>query len=222
MDHVLKRGNFSLKDIQRINYCRLYYQAVTVRDISNASGTSLCPGIRIGEYTFWSGFTQYHSTNQAKPDRATWRIWSKALDLIAKADDGLYVSLRQWIVPPYRQRFVRPFYFDPISDAVYFTRTGFYEYHRRCRDNIFAFESTNQILVLPTSAYPVTLNEQSRGWTIDWYSSYCPITPSSPPTDFDSYCSLLDDWESQLLSAITLHLFWSIHHSKRAAMALPL
>jgi hypothetical protein len=93
MDHVLERGNFSSKDIQRINYCRLYYQAVTVSDISNASGTSLCPGIRIGEYTFWSGFTQYHSTNQAKPDRATWRIWSKALDLIAKADDRLYVPL---------------------------------------------------------------------------------------------------------------------------------
>jgi hypothetical protein len=42
MDHVLECGNFNPKEIQRINYCRLYYQAVTVSDISNASGTSLC------------------------------------------------------------------------------------------------------------------------------------------------------------------------------------
>jgi hypothetical protein len=109
------------------------------------------------------------------------------------------------MVPPNGQRFIRPFYFDPLSDAVYFIRTGYYEYHRRRRDNIFAFESTDCILVLPTTAYPVTLKEHSRGWTIDRYSSYCPVLPSSPPTDFESYCSLLEEWETQLLSAITLH-----------------
>jgi hypothetical protein len=109
------------------------------------------------------------------------------------------------MVPPNCQRFIRPFYFDQISDAILFTRTGHYEYHRRRRDTIFAFESTDRVLVLPTTAYPVTLNEHPRGWTVDQYSSYCPVLPSVPPTDFESYCSLLEDWESQLLSNIQLH-----------------
>jgi hypothetical protein len=205
MDHILERGDFSSKEIQRINYCRLYYQAVTVSDISNASGTALAPGIRIGKYTFWSGVTINHSTNQDRPDKPTWKLWSRAMKLISNTDDKLHVPLRQWIVPPPRQRFIRPFYYDPLSNAVYFTRTGFYEYHRRLQGPIFALESTDRILVLPITAYPVTLNEHQRGWTVDLYSSYCPTLPSSTPTDFESFCYLLDGWECQLLSAVTLH-----------------
>jgi hypothetical protein len=127
------------------------------------------------------------------------------MKLIANADDKLHVPLWQWIVPPSRQRIIRPFYYDLLSDAVYFTRTGFYEYHRQFQGPVFAIESTDRILVLPVTAYPVSLNDHHCGWTVDLYSSYCPTLPSSTPTDFESFCSLLDGWESQLLSAVTLH-----------------
>jgi hypothetical protein len=140
MDHILERGNFSGKEIKRINYCQLYYQAVTVSD-------TLAPGVRIGKYTFWSGVTINHSTNQERPDEPTWKLWYRAMKLLANADDRLYVPLPQWIVTPHRQRFIRPFYYDPLSDAVYFTHTGFYEYHPRLQGSIFALESTDRTLV---------------------------------------------------------------------------
>jgi hypothetical protein len=108
MDHVLEQGLFSKREIGRINYCRLYLQAVTVSHISLASGTSLAPGIRNGHPTLWSRVTRYLKTNQACPNAATWKIWSQAMDLLATPDDLLYVALRQWMVPPSRQRRLWP------------------------------------------------------------------------------------------------------------------
>ena len=45
MDHVLERGTFSPPEIRRINYCRLFLQAITVSDITDATGTNLSPGV---------------------------------------------------------------------------------------------------------------------------------------------------------------------------------
>jgi hypothetical protein len=137
MDHVLERGDFTRKELRKINYCQLYLQAITVSDISNATGTTLMPGIRSGDYTLWSGVTHYHKTNQAKPDTSTWRLWSRAMSLIADPNENLYIPLRQWIPPPHRQRFIRPFYYDPLTDGLYFTRTDCFDYHRRISRRLF-------------------------------------------------------------------------------------
>jgi hypothetical protein len=83
MDHVLEQGSFSQTDICRINSCRLYLQAVTVSDISTASGTHLAPRIRSGDPTLWSGVTRYHKTNQVCPNSTSWQLWSKAMELIS-------------------------------------------------------------------------------------------------------------------------------------------
>jgi hypothetical protein len=206
MDHVLERGDFTRKEIQKINYCRLYLQAITASDISNATGTTLMPGIRSGEYTIWSGVTHFHKTNQAKPDISTWRLWSRAMLLIADSNESLYVPLRQWIPPPHRQRFICPFYYDPLSDGLYFTRTDRFDYHRRISRRFFSYNSTDQRRILPLSAYPVTLHDHQSGWIVDSYNSYCPTHPSANPTSFEAFCSLLDGWESQLL--LDIHLFF--------------
>ena len=71
MDHILERGDFSPTEIRRLNYCRLFLQAITVSDISTATGTKLAPGVRQGLLTLWSGVTRHHKTNQANPNKAT-------------------------------------------------------------------------------------------------------------------------------------------------------
>jgi hypothetical protein len=76
MDHVLEQGDFTHKEVRMINYCRLYLQAIMVSDISSATGNTLMPGMRTGEYTLWSRVTHHHKTNQAKPDNSMWRLWS--------------------------------------------------------------------------------------------------------------------------------------------------
>jgi hypothetical protein len=45
--------------------------------------------------------------------------------------------------------------------------------------------------------------EVDCGWRVPYYSSYCPTLPSLPPSSFASFCSLLEDWESQLLQTVT-------------------
>jgi hypothetical protein len=92
MYHLLEQGSFSKTDICRINYCRLYLQAVTVSDISNATGTYLAPRIRTGDPTLWSGVTTYHKTNQSRPNSTSWRLWSKAMELFSE-EDKLFVPL---------------------------------------------------------------------------------------------------------------------------------
>jgi hypothetical protein len=58
-------------------------------------------------------------------------------------------------------------------------------------------------LALPETAYPVSIVEDVDGWRVLSFSSYCPTLPSSPPSSFLSFCSLLDEWESQLLQTVT-------------------
>jgi hypothetical protein len=41
MDAILASNQFSDQETQRINYCRLYLQAITLSDLTLASGTKL-------------------------------------------------------------------------------------------------------------------------------------------------------------------------------------
>ena len=204
MDHVLERGSFTRRQIQKINYCRLYLQAVTVSDISIASGDSLAPGVLYGEPTIWSGTTRYHKTNQCKPDPATWRLWSRAMKLIATPDGTLRVPLLQWIVPPHQQRQSWIAYYDPSSDSLYIRKQGVYEIHQQ-NNGSFPYTYTSLQSIVPPTAYPVSLLECDQGWQVQKYSSYCPALPKAMPSSFMSFCSLLEDWESRLLQTVTLH-----------------
>jgi hypothetical protein len=78
MDHVLSSGQFRPIEVRAINYCRLYLQAVTVSDITNATGTRLFHGVTRGSVTDILSTTKWHLTYQAKPDTASWKLWKKA------------------------------------------------------------------------------------------------------------------------------------------------
>ena len=179
----------------------LCLQAVTVSDIASATGNRLAPGIRSGNPTLWSGLSRFHKTNQAQPNTGTWKLWSRALDLIANSKDELFVPLRQWIVPHNQQRQVWTVYYDPESDSILFPKTGIYERHRQV-SRVFSYSYQGWTRVLPVTAYPVCLLEHSNGWTVEKYNSYCPSLPSAVPSSFQSFCSVLEDWEVPLLSIL--------------------
>ena len=204
MDHILERGSFSPSEIKRINYCRLYLQAVTVSDITNATGSHLSPGVRVGLPTIWSGISRHHKTNQSNPNPTTWRLWSRALTLLANSQDELLVPLRQWIVPPSRQRQSWTVYYDPGGNVLLFSKAGAYERHTHV-SRFFNYNPQSRQTSLPEQAYPVSLHEHLEGWRIIRYNSYCPSLKTSPPTTFASYCSLLEYWESQLLETVHFH-----------------
>jgi hypothetical protein len=54
------------------------------------------------------------------------------------------------------------------------------------------------------TAYPVDLREHEFGWTVEQYNSYSPTGPQRPPSTFEAYCALLEEWESELLTHVHL------------------
>jgi hypothetical protein len=86
MDWVIKFGNFSPAQIKRINYCRLYFNVVTVADISNVAGT------HVEAYYWWAKANEHplgkHKLGylrlQERPKSVdSWVLWRKALKLFA-------------------------------------------------------------------------------------------------------------------------------------------
>jgi hypothetical protein len=75
MDAVLASSLFTPDEINQINYCRLYLQAVTISALTQAEGTRLDPHMHIGTPSRLSSTTTLHQVNQAKPNPAAWRIW---------------------------------------------------------------------------------------------------------------------------------------------------
>ena len=145
-----------------------------------------------------------HRVNQARPDKKTWNLWKKALLLFSDSSGRLHVPLRQWIVPPSRQRQVWPVYFDPSSNSLILRSATGFDYHRR-RRRLFSYRPSEHLSSLPQSAYPVCVQAHPKGWTVRQYNSYCPSLPSAPPSCFSSFCSSLEPWEAQLLDRVHFH-----------------
>jgi hypothetical protein len=120
MDWVVNYSNFGPADIKAVNYCRLYFNVVTVSDITNAQGT------HIDEH-YWSGkdseirnHTTWHKRLQDKPASAkSWGLWRKALHLFAHGNRQLDNPLGKWLYTPENQRTAWPFYYDPIGSTFY-------------------------------------------------------------------------------------------------------
>jgi hypothetical protein len=116
--------------------------------------------------------------------------------------DKLCVPLRQWMIPPSPQQRLWPVYYDPIANSMFFRKHAQFERHDAL-DEYFSFQPTCSKPTLPKTAYPISVQEVDLGSSVSAYSSYCPTLPSLPPSSFASFCSLLDDWESKLLSTVT-------------------
>ena len=67
MDMILESGQFTNIEIRRLNYCRLYLQAVTLSDITEANGNQLDMSKRLGEMSMYSSRTTLLQVNQDRP-----------------------------------------------------------------------------------------------------------------------------------------------------------
>ena len=203
MDHVLSSGIFTPATTKQVNYCRLFLQAITVSDITGASGTTLFPGIEKGRDSAWISSTTWHHTNQANPSAASWKQWQKALNLFA-TDGTLHTPLYQWLTPVPTQRRKWRAYLDPTADEVYLQNTGKYEVHRRGR-YAYDFETATTVYKPPPHAIPVDLQDTLSGWRVSsrLYPDI-PIPQTPPVLTFSDACSRLEAWESQLLQSVQL------------------
>lgn len=75
MDFVLKSKLFSDKEIQGLNYCRLFLQLLTISDICNARGTDLAIGIFQGHKSCHQSISTLEEPLQEQPGEHVWAIW---------------------------------------------------------------------------------------------------------------------------------------------------
>ena len=67
MDLILDSDQFTPTQIRRLNYCRLYLQAVTISDLTDATGETLDQMKMRGVPDFWSSTTTWIRVNQDRP-----------------------------------------------------------------------------------------------------------------------------------------------------------
>ena len=79
MELAIDFQTFSDMELRQINYCRLFFQALTLSDICNAQGTSLAIGIYKGELSWHQSRSILQEPYQESPGPRTWSIWRKFL-----------------------------------------------------------------------------------------------------------------------------------------------
>ena len=166
-------------------------QAITVSDITNATGDALTPGIHHGQTSAWSSQTKWHHTNQPPPTRSAWRLWEKALDLFS-TDLTLHCPLQQWLLPPSALRQHWTAYYHPLTATLLLRQHDIYEKHHRCCGT-FDFDCSGFAIDLPETSYPVDVVETLSGWKIRRLSSLYLLGPTQPPSSFEAFCRLLPD-----------------------------
>ena len=194
---------FQPTEIHQINYCRLYLQAVTVSDISTASGSRLFCGIHKGSTTGITSTTTWHHTVQKKTDTSSWKLWKKALAIFS-TNGILHNPMYEWLHPPTQQRRKWTSYFDPQTNYLLFPCDEQYTVHFRC-NQIYGIEPGGTQTTLSEKSYPVDIRRTFDGWHIAKYSKILPPPPTPLSTTFHEYCSNLEPWESNLLTNASLN-----------------
>ena len=104
MDMILDSGQFTNAQIRRLNYCRLYLQAITLSDVTDADGQVLDLSKRQGKQSFQSSRTTWLHVNQDRPSTPEWTLWKKANLIWSYPDGTLHTPLGEWLVQPHQQR----------------------------------------------------------------------------------------------------------------------
>ena len=202
MDLILQSKQFKPAQIRRLNYCRLYLQAITLSDITTNTGLHLDLSKRNGFPSLYSSVTNNVRVHQDRPSQAEWKLWQKANLLWSEADGTLLHPLGSWLAPIATQR-QRHFAYS-FQGRLAIRQDASYQIHKKRRGGLYYFTG---VVVhfedLPHEAHPTeaTYHSAVDAWSPNLHQSG-PFTPArSPPLSatFDDYIQTLDAWEIDLL-----------------------
>jgi len=98
----------------------MYFNVVTVSDITNPAGTHIDPHYWNGKDSALRSHTTNHKCLQERPaDPKSWCLWRKALKLFTHPNKQLETPLGKWLHTPQQQRMAWPFYVNPTSNILY-------------------------------------------------------------------------------------------------------
>jgi hypothetical protein len=108
-------------ELRKINLCRLHFNALTLSDVTNATGTRLLPGILDGTTLLSQSRTKGPAIKQPSPDSTSWGSWRKLFRRIADIRGTLHMHHRlgPWTVTGNDLRRSWPFLFSVTTNTLY-------------------------------------------------------------------------------------------------------
>ena len=95
---------FTKAQIRRLNYFRLFLQAVTLSDLTDASDERLDQSKLHGVFNVKSSTNKWLQFNQDRPSEEEWKLWRNANLLWSNRDGTLHTSLKDCLYPRAQQR----------------------------------------------------------------------------------------------------------------------
>jgi hypothetical protein len=216
MDVILASKRFTDDEIRKINYCRLYLQALTISDITIAGGTRLDPYFLKGRRGPMSSSTRLHHVNQARPDSHSWNLWQRANYLWTSLGTQLLQPLGRWLVPVGKQRRTWRAFLDPTTQELLLrTNDTSFTIHPKNATG-YQLQADGHTNELPRLCRPASVLKGPTAWAARSTVPCVPhlAQPTAPAGTFQEFIATLPNWECRLLEHIDIHSdLYSLHHS---------
>lgn len=206
MEMILQSQQYTDKEIIRLNYCRLFLNAIMLSDLTDTSGPRLDNGKLCGAPSIISSQSRWMPVRQDKPSEAEWRLWRQANALWSNKDGTLRQPLGDWTLDPSKSRITHFAYKHHQKLFIRTHQSGFI-ICRRIRSNRFQeTESTIPRERIPLQAKPVEVTMSgSDEWHITHITNVLSLTACRPPVaTFEDFIHTLEAWECDLLRHTTV------------------
>jgi exonuclease III len=208
MDIVLQSKKYTASEIRRINYCRLFLQAVTLSDLATVDGQYVDASKLKGHPSLRSSSTTLMHINQDRPSESEWSLWKKVNHLWSNEDGRFHQSLGRWLLPIHKQR-EQHFAYLLSNHQLVVKTTDNYRVCQRISTTMFQetsyrlpFHSVDPQAV-PAAVKPSGTSQWKLHSPTQILASPIPHFVS-PSATFDDYLKSLDPWEFDLLNHIEL------------------
>ena len=143
MEAIFQAARYTPAEVRKLNYCRLYQQAVTLSNITKPNGQDLDPSLLLTGQPFLhrSPTTRWHTVNQDRPSEKEWMLWRSANRLWSDHTGRLLNPLGAWLHPLPNHRFQ---FFAYQHQKSFFVRSddGEYAVYRQSRAHRYRPSST--------------------------------------------------------------------------------
>ena len=213
--------NSSATAMQCINRCRIFLQATTISDITNAEGD------RINDYA-WNNNPNIMNPRRSKhawpiqprPGKKSWRAWKAALQQYLSANgkgQKLRQPLGQWLIQQTASRQEWNWYHDQQNNQLisndHTTIRAYNILDSRTRQYKYNPDNPTILTTIPDTAIPTTVHNFTTTTRSTAATSTTPTninTNDTTDTTFSTYVKSLDPWEYHLFSEAPLHHHMSI------------
>jgi hypothetical protein len=195
---------FEPAEIRKLNYCRLYLNAVTLADLMTTAEDRLDNSKLNGQISLMSSRNSWMAINQDNPSPSEWRLWRKTNELWSSPGGNMIVPLGPWLGPARDSR-IKAFAYQIARQQIEVRTQDGYILCDECGGNTYRpSEHAHTPSKFPPNAIPVeveVVDGDNECWEVTlWTQVRRLVTHSRNATNtFAEYVQTLDAWEVDIL-----------------------